>query len=65
LQNARPPVAGIPKAIADILERCWDPLPERRPDFNTVVKWLEDLLNEGVSDMKEQKAPGGCSCTIL
>eukprot|EP00243_Klebsormidium_subtile_P005559 TRINITY_DN2239_c0_g1_i1.p2 TRINITY_DN2239_c0_g1~~TRINITY_DN2239_c0_g1_i1.p2 ORF type:complete len:183 (-),score=60.74 TRINITY_DN2239_c0_g1_i1:396-920(-) len=63
--NARPPLASIPKPLADILERCWDPAPDRRPDFNTVVKWLEDVLDSGVSDLKDAETAGCCACTIL
>ena len=41
----RPPVPKqCPKAFKTLMERCWHPLPEKRPTFPQILKTLEGFL---------------------
>jgi hypothetical protein len=30
--------------LVNLLQACWNPVPERRPDFDLVQTYLKDLL---------------------
>lgn len=43
-QNLRPDIPRCcPSSFANIMKRCWDANPERRPDMDEVVKLLEAI----------------------
>lgn len=51
VQNARPPLAdNCSPVLANLIKRCWDQNPAKRPDFNYIVSVLEkydQCLREG------------------
>jgi hypothetical protein len=44
LEGKRPSLKGIDKELAEIIEKCWDPNPEKRPRFREVVVMLQRAL---------------------
>lgn len=50
--NIRPEIIGIPESYQNLIERCWDQNPSKRPSFNDIV---EELKNnpEFITDMME------------
>ncbi|KAL5217729.1 hypothetical protein ABZP36_018413 [Zizania latifolia] len=53
-----------PKALADIMTRCWDGNPDNRPEMSEVVALLEKIdtaRGKGMTPVPEQ-ASQGCSC---
>lgn len=45
--NERPSVhasADIPQGLVDLMTRCWDPLPARRPAFPAIIDTLVQLI---------------------
>ena len=46
-QDTRPKLTGnVPKPVVDLITRCWNRDPLRRPDFETVIKVLEDIRQQ-------------------
>ena len=48
--NARPDEACIPKECPEelkvIMRRCWDTVPDKRPDFNIIIRALKSVENK-------------------
>jgi serine/threonine protein kinase len=44
-RNERPhlPSDTYPPKLLDLIKRCWDPHPERRPSFSDICKTLQDI----------------------
>nr|CAG8436295.1 1751_t:CDS:2 [Entrophospora candida] len=43
LEGGRPQITGdTPQFYADLMQRCWDPNPERRPNANEINSILKD-----------------------
>ena len=44
LQKLRPEIPrSCPKSIADLMQRCWDADPNKRPEMEEVVSMLEEI----------------------
>jgi hypothetical protein len=43
-----------------MVTRCWDPNPERRPNFEEVVKTLDALIVQ----MPRETHHGGACCSV-
>ncbi|CAI5972126.1 unnamed protein product [Closterium sp. NIES-65] len=41
--NLRPPTKDCPSQITKLVTRCWDRDPEKRPDFDEIVAYLERI----------------------
>ena len=48
--NARPDESCIPKECPEelkvIMRRCWDTVPDKRPDFNIIIRALKSVENK-------------------
>lgn len=45
--HMRPTIpANCPKKLADLIVRCWDPLPEKRPDCEEIEDALDDIIRD-------------------
>ena len=46
-QNARPDMTAIPKECPEelvvIMKKCWDTVPDKRPDFNIIIRALKSV----------------------
>ncbi|KAH7858020.1 hypothetical protein Vadar_019121 [Vaccinium darrowii] len=64
-QNLRPEIPRCcPSSLANIMKKCWDVNPEKRPEMNEVVKMLEAIdTSKGVGMIPEGQS-GGCLCFI-
>jgi hypothetical protein len=54
VQNLRPLAAAQACPMANIMHKCWDASPEKRPDMDEVVRFLEAL-----DTSKGGGSPGG------
>ncbi|RIB10936.1 hypothetical protein C2G38_2145813 [Gigaspora rosea] len=46
-ENLRPKVVeGIPKVYKNIMERCWDANPSKRPDLSLLINEYEELIKD-------------------
>ncbi|XP_024357689.1 serine/threonine-protein kinase 52 [Physcomitrium patens] len=63
-QNLRPEMPKCcPSGLADIMKRCWDANPEKRPAMADVVKMLEALdTSRGGGMIPADAQPHGCLC---
>jgi hypothetical protein len=44
VRNERPPITpNIPRELVDIIERCWHPMPQKRPLFQELKSTFADL----------------------
>eukprot|EP01132_Coremiostelium_polycephalum_P007758 gene7758-9548_t len=51
--NQRPIInEKIPTELNKLLQRSWDPEPQLRPDFDTIIKTLQDFKNNQLSSLK-------------
>ncbi|EIE26582.1 kinase-like protein [Coccomyxa subellipsoidea C-169] len=66
LAEERPPLMRLATkmptmlALKKMVTRCWDPNPERRPNFEDVVKVLDDLIKM----MPRETASSGACCSL-
>ncbi|KAI3496477.1 hypothetical protein L1887_38841 [Cichorium endivia] len=63
--NLRPEIPRCcPSSLANIMRKCWDANPDKRPEMVEVVKLLEgvDTSKGGGMVPEDQVAPGGCFC---
>ncbi|VVB01127.1 unnamed protein product [Arabis nemorensis] len=64
LHNLRPEIPRCcPTAFANIMKKCWDANPQRRPEMAEVVKMLEGVdTSKGGGMIPEDQSPRGCFC---
>ncbi|KAJ4968188.1 hypothetical protein NE237_014889 [Protea cynaroides] len=62
-QNLRPEIPRCcPSSLANIMRKCWDANPEKRPDMNEVVRLLEAIdTTKGGGMIPEDQRPS-CFC---
>ncbi|KAJ4842786.1 hypothetical protein Tsubulata_024930 [Turnera subulata] len=63
-QNLRPNIPRCcPNSLANIMRKCWDGHPEKRPEMSEVVTMLEAIdTSKGGGMIPDDQAPGGCFC---
>ncbi|PSR92748.1 Serine/threonine-protein kinase [Actinidia chinensis var. chinensis] len=62
-QNLRPDIPRCcPSALANIMKKCWDANPEKRPDMNEVVRLLEAIDTSKGGGMIPEGQGSGCFC---
>ena len=63
LQNLRPHIPKCcPNSLANIMKRCWDADPEKRPEMDEVVSMLEAIdTSKGGGMIPDDQAPR-CFC---
>ena len=62
LQNLRPEIPGCcPAPLANIMRKCWDANPYRRPEMEEVVKQLE-TIDTSKGDMVSEDRVQSCFC---
>ena len=63
LQNLRPEIPKCcPSSLANVMKRCWDGNPERRPDMEEVVLLLEGIDTSKGGGMIPSDEQQGCIC---
>lgn len=62
-QNLRPEIPRCcPSALANIMKKCWDANPEKRPDMDEVVHMLEAIDTSKGGGMIPEDQASGCFC---
>ncbi|XP_068649846.1 serine/threonine-protein kinase 54-like [Aristolochia californica] len=62
-QNLRPEIPRCcPSSLANIMRKCWDGNPEKRPDMAEVVKLLEAINTSKGGGMIPDDQASGCFC---
>ncbi|OVA15530.1 Protein kinase domain [Macleaya cordata] len=62
-QNLRPEVPRCcPSSLANIMRKCWDANPEKRPDMDEVVRLLEAIDTSKGGGMIPEDQTNGCFC---
>ncbi|NP_001131428.2 putative protein kinase superfamily protein [Zea mays] len=62
-QNLRPDIPRCcPSPMANIMRKCWDANPDKRPDMDDVVRFLEALDTSKGGGMIPEGQAGGCLC---
>ncbi|KAL2508930.1 Protein kinase superfamily protein [Forsythia ovata] len=62
-QNLRPEIPRCcPSSLANIMKKCWDGNPEKRPDMDEVVRLLEAIDTSKGGGMIPEDQDGGCFC---
>ncbi|WVY99104.1 hypothetical protein V8G54_031255 [Vigna mungo] len=58
-KHLRPSIPrNCPSALANIIQKCWDPKPERRPEMREVMTMLEAIdTNKGSRMIRKDKNP--------
>lgn len=65
-QNLRPEIPRCcPSSVANIMRRCWDANPEKRPEMDEVVKLLEAVDTSKGGGMLPNDQAHGCFCFSL
>ncbi|KAL6532354.1 hypothetical protein OROGR_014324 [Orobanche gracilis] len=61
--NLRPEIPRCcPSSLANVMKKCWDSNPEKRPDMGDVVTWLESIDTSKGGGMIPDDQVGGCFC---
>ncbi|XP_073100793.1 serine/threonine-protein kinase 52 [Elaeis guineensis] len=62
-QNLRPEIPRCcPSSLANIMRKCWDANPDKRPEMDEVVKLLEATDTSKGGGMIPEDQVGGCFC---
>ncbi|GAB4845648.1 hypothetical protein Ancab_039049 [Ancistrocladus abbreviatus] len=62
-QNLRPEIPRCcPSSLANVMKRCWDANPDRRPEMDEVVAMLEAIDTSKGGGMIPSDQPQGCLC---
>ncbi|KAL0393014.1 UNVERIFIED_CONTAM: Serine/threonine-protein kinase STY13 [Sesamum radiatum] len=63
-QNLRPEIPRCcPSSLANIMKKCWDANPDKRPDMDEVVRLLEAIdTSKGGGMIPDEGHAGGCFC---
>lgn len=63
-QNLRPEIPRCcPHALADVMKKCWDASPEKRPAMSDVVRMMEAIdTSKGGGMIPTDAQPQGCLC---
>lgn len=62
-QNLRPEIPRCcPSSLANIMKRCWDANPEKRPEMDEVVRLLEAIDTSKGGGMIPEDQVAGCFC---
>ncbi|KAK3033581.1 hypothetical protein RJ639_032429, partial [Escallonia herrerae] len=62
-QNLRPEVPRCcPSSLANVMKRCWDTNPDKRPEMDEVVFMLEAIDTSKGGGMIPHDQPQGCLC---
>lgn len=62
-QNLRPEIPRCcPSSMANVMKRCWDANPEKRPEMDDVVSMLEAIDTSRGGGMIPVDQPQGCLC---
>ncbi|XP_056856226.1 serine/threonine-protein kinase STY13-like [Raphanus sativus] len=62
-KNLRPEIPKCcPQSVANIMRRCWDPNPDKRPEMEEVVKLLEAVNTSKGGGMIPPDKFQGCLC---
>jgi serine/threonine protein kinase len=62
-QNLRPEIPRCcPSSLANVMKRCWDANPDKRPEMDEVVKMLENIDTHKGGGMIPLDQPQGCFC---
>ncbi|KAI3459411.1 hypothetical protein Pfo_016074 [Paulownia fortunei] len=62
-QNLRPDIPRCcPSSLSNIMKKCWDSNPEKRPDMDEVVRLLEAIDTSKGGGMIPEDQAGGCFC---
>ncbi len=48
------------QALKKMVRSCWDANPEKRPNFEDVIKVLDELIRQ----MPRETSTGGCFCSL-
>ena len=57
MQGDRPPFLWpLPEELEDLMTKCWDKSPEKRPDFETIRRTLKGIQDTEKNDARELKA---------
>ncbi|KAL0287142.1 UNVERIFIED_CONTAM: Serine/threonine-protein kinase STY13 [Sesamum calycinum] len=63
-QNLRPEIPRCcPSSLSNIMKKCWDANPDKRPDMDEVVRLLEAIdTSKGGGMIPDEGHAGGCFC---
>nr|KYP32642.1 Serine/threonine-protein kinase HT1 [Cajanus cajan] len=62
-QNLRPEIPRCcPSSLANVMKRCWDANPDKRPEMDEVVSMLEAIDTSKGGGMIPHDQPQGCLC---
>ncbi|XP_047311579.1 serine/threonine-protein kinase STY13-like [Impatiens glandulifera] len=62
-QNLRPEMPRCcPSSLANVMKRCWDANPDKRPEMDEVVSMLEAIDTSKGGGMIPHDQPQGCLC---
>lgn len=62
-QNLRPEIPRCcPSSLANIMRKCWDANPEKRPNMDEVVRLLEAIDTSKGGGMIPDDQSHGCFC---
>lgn len=65
-QNLRPDIPRCcPSALANIMRRCWDPSPDKRPEMDEVVRLLEAIDTSKGGGMIPDDQVTKCLCLLF